>query len=147
MRRWSPTHGRADTYKEVPTDGTIADPAARYQFRRHRGVGRRVRDPLVLAALATAVGGVGAAIVAGLMQRSGKRLDVREAAATRAIAAADRAAEQLEEARVALVAVKDDHIAMLSADNAKLRAQLADLAAKVAAMESRPARKDDRCEG
>jgi hypothetical protein len=106
-----------------------------------------VRDPLVLAALATAVGGVGAAIVAGLMQRSGKRLDVREVAATRAIAAADRAAEQLEEARMALLTVKDDHIAMLEGEVVKLRAQVADLAAKVAVAEARPTRKDDGCVG
>jgi hypothetical protein len=104
-----------------------------------------VRDPLVLAAFATAVGGVGTAIVAGLMQRSGKRLDAREVAASRAVAAADRAVEQLEEARAALVGVKDDHIAMLEAEVTKLRAQVADLAAKVAVAEARPMRRDDGC--
>lgn len=104
-----------------------------------------MRDPLVLAALATAVGGIGTAIVAALMQRSGKRLDVREAAAERAIAAADRAEEQLERARLALVAVKDAHIADLEREIVKLRAQVADLAAKVAGAEGRTPRKDDGC--
>lgn len=108
-----------------------------------------MRDPLVLAALATAVGGISTATVAGLIQRSGKRIDAREVArevaATRAIADADRAGEQLKEAQAALVGVKDAHIAMLEADVTRLRAQVADLAAKVAVAEARPRRRDDGC--
>lgn len=104
-------------------------------------------NPVVLAAAVTTAGVIGAAVLAWLAQRSGKRIDAREAAAVRAVAAADRAAEQLEEARAALLAVKDDHIAMLTAEVTTLRAQVADLAAKVAAYEARPTRKDDGCVG
>lgn len=102
-------------------------------------------NPVVAAAVVTALGAVAAAGMAWLAQRSGKRIDAREAAAERAVAAAERAAEQLEEARSALVAVKDDHIAMLTAEVTTLRAQVADLAAKVAAHEARPKRRDDGC--
>lgn len=104
-------------------------------------------NPVVLAAVVTTAGVVGAAVLAWLAQRSGKRIDAREAAAVRAVAAAERAAEQLEEARAALLQVKDDHIAMLTAEVAKLRATNADLAAKVAVYEARPTRKDDGCVG
>lgn len=104
-------------------------------------------NPVVLAAVVTAAGGIAVGVLAWLSQRSGKRIDARESAAERAVATAERAAEQLEEARAALLAVKDDHLAMLTADNEKLRAAVAELAAKVAAFEARPQRKDDGCVG
>lgn len=112
----------------------------------------------VAAAVITTLGVLGGGVLAWLSQRSGKRQDAqqaqaaaavaaREAQAERAVAVAERASEQLEEARTAILKVKDDHIAMLTADNDKLRAQVNDLAAKVAAYEARPHRKDDGCVG
>ena len=114
------------------------------QLSSGRGVGR-VGNPVVLAAVVTAAGGIAVGVLAWLSQRSGKRIDAREQAAERAVALAQQAADQLEEARLALLKVKDDHLAMLTADNEKLRAQVAELAAKVGEYEARPHRKDDGC--
>lgn len=111
-----------------------------------------MRDPLVLVALIGAAGTVAAGVLALLSHRGGKRIDAREAEAERLVVQARQAADDLEEARLALIKVKDDHLVMVTEDNAKLRAanaelraSNAELAAKVASYEARPTRKDDGC--
>lgn len=106
-----------------------------------------MHNPAVLAALFTGLAMVAAAVVTALAQRSARRIDSeaadRAAKADRAAEAAERAADALEDARQKLLDVKDEHIAMLTAQLEAAERQKSALASKVAAFEARPARSDD----